>query len=170
MNLFCFELWQPETQRETPKVFSCSWLLVLFCCLCAANISHDIATFCLFTCTCADTMEFIDNWDREACAPKGPTDHLHLFNSLSSTFFLNWRFVWVTHFVFYRVPPSLWTAMRKYRSCNVLVYSDKKSNRSEIWQASQQQCCWGACHIWEQCNHVNNWYHGCGTLRGPGLV
>ena len=39
------------------------------------------------------------------------------------------------------------------------------SNRSEIWQASRQQCCRDACQIWEQCHHYNTQSRGFETSR-----
>ena len=39
------------------------------------------------------------------------------------------------------------------------------SNRSEIWQAHWQQCCWDACLISERFDHCNIQYHCFETLQ-----
>ena len=53
--------------------------------------------------------------------------------------------------------------MPRIKSCKILKLWDmyhEFPNCFEIWQAAQQQCCWAACHISKQYQHLISQFHG----------
>ena len=58
------------------------------------------------------------------------------------------------------------------RSRDVLKQRDlylKLCDRSDIWQAPRQHCCWCACQVSNRCNNLKYQSHGFGTSRDHGI-